>query len=489
MAMLKYVKREARSSCNSPLLSQKDIEAAQKSISKAEAEAVEKSQHPRGQYNSYSKEQRALIGKYAAENGATRAARHYTAVWGIKINESTARRLKGEYLKKLKEELSEQHKQQPESRETTESEEPRAEPIAITELETKPRGRPVLLGEQLDSLVKQFITNLRTAGGVVNTTVVIGAAEGIISYRDVSKLSSHGGHIDLTKSWAQSLLRRMGFVKRKCSTSGKISIARFDECKEIFLADVAAEVLINDIPESLILNWDQTGLSIVPTGDWTMEKEGAKIVPIAHNDDKRQLTAVLAVTGAGDYLAPQLLYQGKTPKCHPQVPFPDGWDVWHSDNHWSNEITMMRYIDKIILPFVNEQRRKLKVPSTSPAVAIFDNFRGQTTDAILSRLRSHDIVPIQLPANCTDRLQPLDVSVNKPVKDHLKTKFQHWYGEEVKKQLDTVALDQVKVDVGLQVIKNPNANWIISAWQALERRPEVAINGFIKAGILDAIKL
>ena len=105
MAMLKYVKREARSSCNSPLLSQKDIEAAQKSISKAEAEAVEKSQHPRGQYNSYSKEQRALIGKYAAENGATRAARHYTAVWGIKINESTARRLKGEYLKKLKEEL------------------------------------------------------------------------------------------------------------------------------------------------------------------------------------------------------------------------------------------------------------------------------------------------------------------------------------------------------------------------------------------------
>ena len=59
----------------------------------------------------------------------------------------------------------------------------------------------------------------------------------------------------------------------------------------------------------------------------------------------------------------------------------------------------------------------------------------------------------------------------------------------MKKQLDTVALDQVKVDVGLQVVKNPNANWIISAWQALERRPEVAVNGFIKAGILDAIKL
>ena len=106
--------------------------------------------------------------------------------------------------------------------------------------------------------------------------------------------------------------------------SGKISMARFEEYKEVFLADVAAEVIMNGIPESLIINWDQTGLSIVPSGEWTMEKEGTKIVPIAHSDDKRQLTAVLAVTAAGDYLPPQLLFQGKTPKCHPQVKFPDG---------------------------------------------------------------------------------------------------------------------------------------------------------------------
>ena len=103
----------------------------------------------------------------------------------------------------------------------------------------------------------------------------------------------------------------MGFVKRKCSTSGKISLAQFDESKDIFLADVAAEVLFNDIPESLIINWDQTDLSIVPIEDWTMEK-GAKIVPIAHSDDKRQLTAVLAITAADENLPPQLLYQGKT---------------------------------------------------------------------------------------------------------------------------------------------------------------------------------
>ena len=80
---------------------------------------------------------------------------------------------------------------------------------------------------------------------------------------------------------------------------------------------------MNEIPWDLIINWDQTALSIIPTGDWTMEKQGAKVIPIANADDKRQLTAVLAAT---QYLPPQLLYKGKTTKCHPQVTFPDGWE-------------------------------------------------------------------------------------------------------------------------------------------------------------------
>ena len=151
--------------------------------------------------------------------------------------------------------------------------------------------------------------------------------------------------------------------------------------------------------------------------------------------------------------------------------------------------TMKRYIDKIILPFITKKRQEMKLDLMSPAAAIFDNFRGQTTNDILSHLRSHAIVPILLPANCTDKLQPLDIAVNKPMKDYLKSKFQQWYALEVRKQLEITGVAQVKVDVGLQVIKSPSANWIISGWQELEKRPDIAINGFRKSGILDATKL
>jgi len=78
------------------------------------------------------------------------------------------------------------------------------------------------------NLVQEFVNNLRAASGVVSTLVVMGAAEGIVSYRGISKLFFHGGHIEIKKTWAKSPLQRMGFVKRKCSTFGKILLARFD---------------------------------------------------------------------------------------------------------------------------------------------------------------------------------------------------------------------------------------------------------------------
>ena len=62
----------------------------------------------------------------------------------------------------------------------------------------------------------------------------------------------------------------------------------------------------------------------------------AEVIPIVNSDDKRQMTAILAATMTGEYLHPQLIFNGKTPR-HPAVIVPQGWDFWHSPNHWSTE--------------------------------------------------------------------------------------------------------------------------------------------------------
>ena len=50
------------------------------------------------------------------------------------------------------------------------------------------------------------------------------------------------------------------------------------------------------------INFVQTGLSIVPASDWTMEAKGAERVEAVGINDKRQLTTVLAGSLAGDFL-------------------------------------------------------------------------------------------------------------------------------------------------------------------------------------------
>lgn len=150
---------------------------------------------------------------------------------------------------------------------------------------------------------------------------------------------------------------------------------------------------------------------------------------------------------------------------------------------------MKRYIEKIIIPFVNQKRQSLKLSISYPALAIFDGFRGQTTNTILHLLKDNNIHYTIVPANCTDKLQPLDVAVNKPLKDKIKAKFQTWYAQQVQNQLKSVELKQVKIDVSATVVKSPSASWVIAAWQSIESRPELAINGFQQAGIKAAISM
>jgi len=91
-------------------------------------------------------------------------------------------------------------------------------------------------------------------------------------------------------------------------------------------------------------------------------------------------------------------------------------------------------LKKIIVPFVNSKRKQLRLNADYRALAIVDKFKGQCTPLIVEILDSNNIDVVYAPANCTDRLQPTDLSINKPAKHFLKEKFQLWYAEQVVKQ-------------------------------------------------------
>ena len=161
-------------------------------------------------------------------------------------------------------------------------------------LPQKKRGRRLLLGDDLDFKVQVYLKKVREGGGVVSARIAMAAAKGILLTCNRSMLAEYGGPITLNRPWAYSLLERMQFVQRKVTTAkSKHTVENFTELKQQFLEDVVTTVSMEGIPPELILNWDQTGIKIVPSNNWTMDRQGAKRVEIGGANDKRLITAVI----------------------------------------------------------------------------------------------------------------------------------------------------------------------------------------------------
>ena len=76
-------------------------------------------------------------------------------------------------------------------------------------------------------------------------------------------------------------------------------------------------------------------------------------------------------------------------------------------------------------PYV-EQVRLQKDSSNLKSVLIMDCLRGQCQDLIMTTQEENDIFVVFVPASTTDRLQPLDLSVNKSAKEFLRENFRQW---------------------------------------------------------------
>ena len=147
---------------------------------------------------------------------------------------------------------------------------------------------------------------------------------------------------------------------------------------------------------------------------------------------------------------------------------------------------MLQYVDHIILPYVEKTRESFGDDTST--LVIMDNFKGQITESLFSLLDSHNILVCLLSPNTTDRLQPMDISVNKPAKDHLKQQFNQWYSEQVLTQLGEVGdmeeLEIQPIDLSMSAMKEVSAKWLVNAANYISDNPGIIVNGFIRSGIL-----
>ncbi len=142
---------------------------------------------------------------------------------------------------------------------------------------------------------------------------------------------------------------------------------------------------------------------------------------------------------------------------------------------------MLKYVNEIIVPFVDRTRDDIHCEKDQTALAIFDCFKGQLSENIITILERNNIHSVIVPANCTDYLQPLDLTVNKVAKSFLKQKFSDWYASQVANQ------PTEPVDLSTARMKSVGVGWLIELYEQIQNHPEHLVNGFHAAGIPQSI--
>ena len=430
----------------------------------------ETSTSKRSKYIRWSEKDRYNIGKYASVNGPAAAVRKFKQQFPS-INESTART----FRKRVESDLKE------------------AKRKGITPSKSLPKfcsktGRPLLLGD-LDAMVQKYILAASNRGAVITRASAVSTAKTLLK-----KYPNVVGKVDLdSSSWAKSLFLRMGFVQRKC-TSAKVDIPEKArrEIEYQYHYDIVSKAERYSIPESLIINLDQTPSYLVPCKKHTMAAKGSTNVTIAGASDKRSIAATFAITLSGEFLPMQLIYGGKTEQSLPRYKFPESFSLSVNQKHYSNTTESMKFFNEVVIPYFEAERSSNNLSIDQYALVIMDVFTGQMTSDVLNLLRDNNILVTNVPPNMTKFCQPLDLTVNGFAKRFMARKFNDWYTDQVSAQLDKEGpIAEIDIKLRLSLLKPLHADWITDLYNYMtsEAAKKIIERGWVSAGIRDAKRL
>ena len=118
-----------------------------------------------------------------------------------------------------------------------------------------------------------------------------------------------------------------------------------------------------------------------------------------------------------------------------------------------------------------------KYTNRQPDLLILGSFRAHLTDTIKKETRKAGGTLAVIPGGCTSKLQPLDVSINKPFKAVVRTKWiLHIRDEVTRVNKDTNA--KVKGPGKQQIV-----DWIVVAVNNLKDKRVLVQKSFVVTGI------
>jgi hypothetical protein len=79
---------------------------------------------------------------------------------------------------------------------------------------------------------------------------------------------------------------------------------------------------------------------------------------------------------------------------------------------------MLDLVEKVLVPHKNRQIADNALPPTQVMIVILDLHYSHFQKDVLERFQLHNILSVYIPGGCTDELQVLDVTCNRPSRRH-----------------------------------------------------------------------
>ena len=181
-------------------------------------------------------------------------------------------------------------------------------------------------------------------------------------------------------------------------------------------------------------------------------------------------TVQLTIFGDGiPRVRPTVIFRGKGKRIRPDEK--KSWDkrvkVYFQPKAWCDESVMKQWVcDEWGNIFTNPP-----TSGSSGKILVADVHMAQQTDQVKRLLVTKKTVLVNVPPGCTSRVQPLDVSVNKPFKNYVREQFE--------KHLDENLDLYVEGKLAASERRLLTTKWVGNAWE----NKDMIIRSFVKCGI------
>ncbi len=171
------------------------------------------------------------------------------------------------------------------------------------------------------------------------------------------------------------------------------------------------------------------------------------------DDSMTHLTCAVTVTAAGDTLTPLIIFKG-TPNGRvfkETQSFTAGNCVYACQKRaWMDERVCIEWVDKVIKPWAES------APAHVVPFLLLDSYKCHLMETVVKRIQDLGVEVDHIPGGCTGLVQPVDVGINKPLKNLIREKWEQWMME--------VGIVEAKT-------KKPSreslAGWVVESLEAL----------------------